>query len=72
MYMGMSPDKVKVGVKNRIIGGCGLYRSGFDYIPKGKGDYDGSPEYYFLRQGITNIYRTFYERQNPAPESEQP
>ncbi|MBD8387389.1 glycoside hydrolase family 18 [Dysgonomonas sp. BGC7] len=54
------------------IGGCGLYRSGFDYIPKGKGDYDGSPEYYFLRQGITNIYRTFYERQNPAPESEQP
>ena len=45
------------------IGGCGLYRAGFDYMPKGRGDYDGSPEYYFLRRGITNLYQTFYNRQ---------
>lgn len=45
------------------IGGCGLYRVGFDYN-QGKGDYDGSPEYYFLRQGITNIYQVFYDRLN--------
>jgi hypothetical protein len=53
------------------IGGCGLYRSGFDYMPKGQGDYDGSPEYYFLRKGITNIYRLFYERQNPSGAKEE-
>ncbi|MCC8036148.1 MAG: glycoside hydrolase family 18 [Rikenellaceae bacterium] len=45
------------------IGGCGIYRSQFDYN-QGKGDYNGSPEYYYLRQGITNIYRIFNERQN--------
>lgn len=57
---------------NEQIGGCGLYRSGFDYN-QGKGDYDGSPEYYFLRQGITNLYRNFYDRLNPKdPEPEQP
>ncbi|MDR1091482.1 MAG: glycoside hydrolase family 18 [Prevotella sp.] len=53
------------------IGGCGLYRSGFDYMPKGQGDYDGSPEYYFLRKGITNLYRIFYERLNPTPSGEE-
>lgn len=45
------------------IGGCGLYRVGFDYN-QGKGDYNGSPEYYFLRQGITNLYQIFYDRLN--------
>lgn len=45
------------------IGGCGIYRVGFDY-KQGKGDYNGSPEYYYLRQGITNIYKTFYGRLN--------
>ncbi|MCS2583073.1 hypothetical protein NXY00_06790 [Bacteroides sp. BFG-551] len=50
-----------------MIGGCGLYRVGFDYA-QGKGDYDGSPEYYFLRQGITNIYRNFYDRMNAVSE----
>ncbi|MDR1503225.1 MAG: glycoside hydrolase family 18 [Prevotella sp.] len=54
------------------IGGCGLYRSGFDYKPKGKGDYDGSPEYYFLRKGISNLYRIYYERLDPtAPDPEE-
>ncbi|MDL2303189.1 glycoside hydrolase family 18 [Dysgonomonas sp. OttesenSCG-928-D17] len=54
------------------IGGCGLYRSGFDYMPKGQGDYDGSPEYYFLRKGITNLYRIYYERLNPTtPDPEE-
>ena len=38
------------------IGGCGLYRVGFDYNQNGDG------EYYYLRQGITNIYRIFRER----------
>jgi hypothetical protein len=55
---------------NEQIGGCGLYRSGFDYN-QGKGDYNGSPEYYFLRQGITNMYSRYKERQHPvepAPE----
>jgi hypothetical protein len=52
---------------NTQIGGCGLYRSGFDYKPKGQGDYDGSSEYYFLRKGITNMYRIYYERLNPVP-----
>ncbi|MFR4937840.1 MAG: endoglycosidase, partial [Bacteroides xylanisolvens] len=52
---------------DQLIGGCGLYRVGFDYA-QGKGDYDGSPEYYFLRQGITNIYRNFYDRMNAANE----
>ncbi len=56
---------------NVQIGGCGLYRSGFDYMPKGQGDYNGSPEYYYLRKGITNLYRTFYERQNPSSSNEE-
>lgn len=55
---------------DRQIGGCGIYRVGFDYN-QGKGDYNGSPEYYFLRQGITNIYRIFYERLNQAKEEEE-
>jgi hypothetical protein len=42
-------------------GGFGIYRPAFDYN-QGKGDYNGSPEYYFLRQGITNLYRTYYEK----------
>jgi hypothetical protein len=46
---------------NKQIGGFGIYRPAFDYN-QGKGDYNGSPEYYFLRQGITNLYRTYYER----------
>jgi hypothetical protein len=57
---------------NQQIGGCGLYRSGFDYAPKGQGDYNGSPEYYFLRKGITNLYKNYYERLNPAtPETKE-
>jgi hypothetical protein len=42
------------------IGGFGIYRVGFDYN-QGK-VYHNSPEYYFLRQGITNLYRTYNER----------
>jgi hypothetical protein len=45
------------------IGGFGIYRVGFDYN-QSKGDYNGSPEYYYLRQGITNIYRIYNERKN--------
>ena len=37
---------------------------------KTKGDYDGSPEYYFLRQGITNIYKNFYSRMNATANEE--
>ena len=47
------------------IGGFGIYRPTFDYN-QGKGDYNGSPEWYFLRQGITNIYRIFNERKNAS------
>ena len=54
---------------DQLIGGCGLYRVGFDYA-QGKGDYDGSPEYYFLRQGITNIYKNFYSRMNATANEE--
>jgi hypothetical protein len=43
------------------IGGFGIYRVGFDYN-QGKGDYNGSPEYYYLRQGITNTYKIYNER----------
>ena len=49
------------------IGGCGIYRVGFDYN-QGDGDYNGSPEYYYLRQGITNLYRTYHERLNISQE----
>lgn len=52
------------------IGGCGLYRSGFDYN-QGKGDYNGSPEYFFLRKGITNLYSIFYQRLNAPKEKLQ-
>ncbi|MDR2628005.1 MAG: glycoside hydrolase family 18 [Dysgonamonadaceae bacterium] len=59
--------KPGAGMKNegvdQQIGGFGIYRPAFDYN-QGKGDYNGSPEYYFLRQGITNLYRTYYERKN--------
>ncbi|MDR0692530.1 MAG: glycoside hydrolase family 18 [Prevotellaceae bacterium] len=48
---------------NQQIGGFGIYRVGFDYN-QGKGDYNGSPEYYYLRQGITNIYQIYNERKN--------
>lgn len=67
-FLNMSKYIYKTDDIDQQIGGCGLYRSGFDYMPKGKGDYDGSPEYYFLRMGITNLYRIYYERLNPAPE----
>ena len=39
------------------IGGCGLYRVGFDF-DKGTNDWK------FLNQGITNIFRIYRERQN--------
>lgn len=52
-----------VGVDQQI-GGCGIYRVGFDYN-QGKGDYNGSPEYYFLRQAISNLYAKYYQRQKP-------
>ena len=55
---------------DRQIGGCGIYRVGFDYN-QGKGDYDGSPEYYYLRQGITNIYRIYRERQQVAQDEKK-
>ncbi|MGJ1269107.1 glycoside hydrolase family 18 [Sphingobacterium spiritivorum] len=61
-FLSMSQFIYKQNGMDQQIGGAGLYRSGFDYMPKGKGDYDGSPEYYFLRQGITNLYRIFNER----------
>jgi hypothetical protein len=51
------------------IGGFGIYRVGFDYN-QGK-TYNNSPEYYFLRQGITNLYRIYNERKN-APEPVAP
>ncbi len=63
-FLGMSQFIYDPNGINQQIGGCGLYRSGFDYVPKGQGDYDGSPEYYFLRKGITNLYRIYYERLN--------
>ncbi|WP_233376857.1 glycoside hydrolase family 18 [Maribellus sp. CM-23] len=70
-FLGMSEFIFKPEELNQQIGGCGLYRSGFDYAPKGKGDYNGSPEYYFLRKGITNIFRIFNERQNVAEQSSE-
>lgn len=71
-FLGMATFIYEPQGINQQIGGCGLYRSGFDYMPKGEGDYDGSPEYYFLRKGITNLYRTYYERLNPVqPEPEK-
>lgn len=69
-FLGMSKYVYNKNDINEQIGGCGLYRSGFDYN-QGKGDYNGSPEYYFLRQGITNMYNIYKERLNPvepAPE----
>ena len=69
-FLGMSKYVYNKNDINEQIGGCGLYRSGFDYN-QGKGDYNGSPEYYFLRQGITNMYAIYKERLNPvepAPE----
>lgn len=65
-FLGMSRFIYSENGIDQQIGGCGLYRSGFDYLPKGRGDYDGSPEYYFLRQGITNIYRIYNERKSSA------
>jgi hypothetical protein len=50
---------------NQQIGGFGIYRPSFDYN-QGKGDYNGSPEWYFLRKGISNIYRIYNERKNAA------
>ena len=60
-FLQMSQYVYKLNSLNQQIGGAGLYRSGFDYLPKGKGDYDGSPEYYYLRKGITNLYALFNE-----------
>ncbi|MDR2816076.1 MAG: glycoside hydrolase family 18 [Proteiniphilum sp.] len=71
-FLGMSRFIYEPNGLNQQIGGCGLYRSGFDYAPKGEGDYNGSPEYYFLRRGIANLYNIYYERLNPAtPETEE-
>lgn len=73
-FLGMSKYVYKKGDIDRQIGGCGLYRSGFDYN-QGKGDYNGSPEYYFLRQGISNMYQIYNERKNavkPELTPEQP
>lgn len=61
-FLMMSNYVYKPDGLNQQIGGCGIYRVGFDYQGKGKGDYNGSPEYYFLRKGITNMYSTFYDR----------
>lgn len=54
---------------DRQIGGCGAYRIGFDY-DHGNLEYNGYPEYYWLRQGITNIYRIYRERQAQVSGSE--
>jgi len=51
------------------IGGFGIYRSVFDYN-QGKGDYNGSPEYYFLRRGITNLYKIYNEMKAAAENAE--
>ena len=67
-FLGMSKYVYNKNDINEQIGGCGLYRSGFDYN-QGKGDYNGSPEYYFLRQGITNMYNIYKERLNPVETS---
>ncbi|MDR0429347.1 MAG: glycoside hydrolase family 18, partial [Tannerellaceae bacterium] len=61
-FLNMSKLIYDLNGVDQQIGGCGLYRSGFDYAPKGKGDYNGSPEYYFLRNAITNLYKIYYER----------
>ncbi|EEI92572.1 hypothetical protein HMPREF0765_1799 [Sphingobacterium spiritivorum ATCC 33300] len=62
-FLSMSQFIYKQNGMDQQIGGAGLYRSGFDYIPRNQnGDYDGSPEYFFLRKGITNLYRIFNER----------
>lgn len=54
---------------NQQIGGCGLYRVGFDY-DHGDVEYNGYPEYYYLRQGITNLYSIYRERQATASEDQ--
>jgi len=63
-FLLMSQYIYKPNGHNQQIGGVGLYRSGFDYLPKGRGDYDGSPEYYFLRRGITNLFTIYNELKN--------
>jgi len=65
-FLAMSEYIYKKDNIDQQIGGCGLYRVGFDYN-QGKGDYNGSPEYYYLRQGITNMFRIYNERKNPSP-----
>lgn len=62
-FLNMSKYIHKSNGVDQQIGGCGIYRVGFDYN-QGKGDYNGSPEYYFLRQGITNLYHIYYDRLN--------
>ena len=61
-YVHKPESGTHVGVDQQI-GGFGIYRPGFDFN-QGKGDYLGSPEYFFLRQGITNLYRIYNERKN--------
>ena len=41
------------GALDQQIGGCGLYRVGFDYV---------GGKWKFLDQGITNMYRIWRER----------
>ena len=50
------------------IGGFGVFRVGLSYLTGSA--YGGSPEYSYLRQGITNIYRIYNERMNPPAEEE--
>lgn len=64
-FLGMSEFIFEPEGVNQQIGGCGLYRSGFDYAPRGdKFVHNGSQEYYYLRKGITNIFNIYKERQN--------
>lgn len=71
-FLNMSNYIYKKGKIDQQIGGCGLYRTGFDYAPRGgKFVHDGAQEYYFLRRGITNLYKTFYERQKSKPKTNE-
>lgn len=64
-FLGMSEFIFEPEGINQQIGGCGLYRTGFDYAPRGdKFVHNGSQEYYYLRKGITNIFNIYKERLN--------
>lgn len=61
-FLKMAVFTYKIDNVDYLIGGCGLYRVGFDYAPRG-GDFEhnGQQEYYYLRRGITNLYEKYYE-----------